>query len=165
MGGRAIAVVEAGHVFDVAVILFVEIDSVPAGLEVNLSAQTVDAACCRHAWLLFARGDIEASIADTVSLRTLAVGDELLGVVGACAWNARDHAEAGREGLDVGFIVAATEIVDGHSTVLDLFEGAVAMVVIEVGSPVGGLVGSDLTGRAIGLSQRVIVGRETEAGG
>ena len=48
------------------VVGFVEVDSVPARLELNLSPKTVRAVCAAHAWSFFRWSGIEASKADTV---------------------------------------------------------------------------------------------------
>ena len=79
--GRADAVVQVGHVFHVAVVGFVQVDAVPAGLEVDLCSQAVDAAGSSHARLLFAWRGVQASKADSVGFRTLAAGDQVLSVV------------------------------------------------------------------------------------
>lgn len=105
---------------------------------------------------------MEASEGDAVSDGADVLVSEVLGVVGAGGGVAGEHAEAFGEGFDVCGVVAAAFVVDGHALVGDLFEGAVGVVVVELGGPVGGFVFLDLAGGAVGLLEGGVGGVEAD---
>jgi hypothetical protein len=63
------AVVDAGQVFDVRIVVQIEVDSIPARLEVDLSAEAIDAVCLKHVVLFW---NIVSSVNTT---ETYSVGD------------------------------------------------------------------------------------------
>ena len=78
---RADAVVEVREVLYVAVVGLVQVDAVPAGLEMDLCSQAVAAAGSGHARLLFARRGVQTRKADSVGFGTVAPWDQGLSVV------------------------------------------------------------------------------------
>ena len=162
VGGGADAVVHHGHVCYMAVILFVEIDTIPARLKMHLCSQSIDAVRFVHAGCLGGRVSLEASKGDAVSDGANVLVGEVLCVVGAGGGVAGEHAEAFGEGLDVCGIFAATFVVDCHALVRDFFEGAVGVVVVELRGPVGGFVFLDFAGGAVGLLEGGVSGIEAD---
>ena len=105
---------------------------------------------------------MEASEGDAVGDGADVLVGEVLGVVGAGGGVAGKHAEAFGEGFYVCSVVAAAFVVDGHALVGDFFEGAVGVVVVELGGPVGGFVFLDLTGGTVGLLEGGVGGVEAD---
>ena len=105
---------------------------------------------------------MEASEGDAVSDGADVLVGEVLGVVGAGGGVAGEHAEAFGEGFDICGVVAASFVVDGHALVRYFFEGAVGVVVVELGGPVGGFVFLDFAGGAIGLLEGGVGGVEAD---
>ena len=85
-----------------------------------------------------------------------------MGVIGAGGEVAGEHTEAFGEGFDVCCVVAATFVVDCHALVGDFFEGAVGVVVVELGGPVGRFVFLDFAGGAVGLLEGGVGGLEAD---
>ena len=94
---------------------------------------------------------METSEGDAVSDRADVLVGEVFGVVGAGGGVAREHAEAFGEGFYVCIVITAAFIVDCHALVGDFFEGAVGVVIVELGGPVGGFVFLDFAGGAVRL--------------
>ena len=150
MRGRADAVVDPGQVGHVRVVLFVEVDAVPAGLELDLGPQPVGAVRVGHQRGFRLRGVVQAGEADAVGDRSVGFVGCRRGLVGAEGFVARDHAEAWGEGHDGAFVVATPEVVDCHAAVGHFQEGGVGVLVVERGCPVGRFVGLDLARGAVG---------------
>lgn len=146
------------------VIRFVEAHAIPAGLELDLGAQTVGAVGVVHE-VRFGHGVfVEAGEADAVrdgSRVRVGLGRRVVRAEGSVAG---DHAEARGEGHDVGAVVTAAEVIDCHPLVGDFFEGAVGVLVVEDGRPVGGFVGLDFAGRAVGGLKGGVGGVEADVG-
>lgn len=142
--GRTFPIVDAGHVRHVRVIGLVEINAVPAGLELDLRAQAIDALRAAHGRRFRHGGGVQARETHAVGHGAgveVGFGGRGVGAQGAVVGN---HAEAGREGDDASAVVAAAEVVDCHAAVGHFLEGAVGVLVVEQGGPVGGFVGLDL---------------------
>ena len=101
------AIVHHGHVRYVAIIFFIEIHPIPAGLEMYLCSQSIDAVRFIHAGCLGGRVSLEASEGDAVSDGADVLVGQVSGVVGAGGGVAGEHAEAFGEGFDVCGVVAA----------------------------------------------------------
>ena len=99
--GGTDAVIHHRHVRYMAVILFVEVHPVPAGLEMDLCSQSVDAVRFIHAGCLGGRVSLEAREGDAVSDGADVLVGQGLGVVGAGGSVAGEHAEAFGKGFDV----------------------------------------------------------------
>ena len=76
-----------------------------------------------------------------------------------------EHAQAGREGLEVGAVGAAAEVVDSHAVGGNFLEGCVGVLVVEQGGPVGGFVGLDFAGGAAGSLEGGMGGVGGDIGG
>lgn len=83
-----------------------------------------------------------------------------MSVVGASGGVAGEHAEAFGEGFDVCGVVAAAFVIDCHALVGHFFEGAVGVVVVELGGPVAGFVFLNFAGGAVGLLEGGVGGIE-----
>lgn len=81
--GRADAVVDAGHVGHVRVVRFVEAAAVPAGLELDLGPQPVDAVRVRHQRCFGLGLAVQAGEADAVGDGAVLLVGYGCGVVGA----------------------------------------------------------------------------------
>lgn len=103
---------------------------------------------------------MKAGEGDAVSDGADVLVGQVLGVVGAGGGVAGEHAEAFGEGFDVCGVGAAAFVIDCHALVGDFFEGAVGVVVVELGGPVGGFVFLDFAGGAVGLLEGGVGGIE-----
>ena len=103
---------------------------------------------------------MEAREGDAVSDGADVLVGEVLGVVGAGGEVAGEHAKAFGEGFYVCGVVAAAFVIYCHALVGDFFEGAVGVVVVELGGPVGGFVFLDFAGGAAGLLEGGVGGIE-----
>ena len=105
---------------------------------------------------------MEASERDAVSDGADVLVGQVLGVVGAGGGIAGEHAEAFGEGFDICGVVPTAFVIDCHALVGDFFEGAIGVVIVELGGPVGGFVFLDFAGGAAGLLERGVGGAEAD---
>lgn len=132
VAARAFAIVDAAHVRDVRLVGLVQVDAIPAGLEVDLRSEPVLAARLRQVRRLLLGRLVKTGEADAVGDGAAAGGGgEGLGVEGAGVLVTGEHSEAWGEGLDVGAVGASAEVVDGHAVGGDFLEGAVGVLVVE----------------------------------
>lgn len=82
VGIGAVTVVDAGHVFNMAVVWLVQISAVPAALEMNLCPKAVLTIGLGHVVRLLAVGTIEAGKVDAIRDGAYATGNELVLLVG-----------------------------------------------------------------------------------
>ena len=165
---RAIAVVDAAEVRDVALVCLVEIHAVPAGLEMHLRPESVRAARLREMGRFFLGLGVQACEADALGDFAAAVrqgGGEGAVVEAAGVLVAGKHAQARGEGLQVGAVGAAAEVVDGHAVSGDFLECFVGVLVVEQGGPVGRSVVLDFAGGAIGGLEGGVGGVGRDVGG
>lgn len=151
MRGRTEAIIYPAHVSDVTIIALIQINAIPARLEMDLRAQAIAASRVRHQWSLFAWIFVKTSETDAVGDRSaifVGLGGLLVGARGDVS---RHHAETGRVGGEVLVVVAAAEVVDYHAAVLDFFEAAVGVLVVEQWGPVGGFIILDFAAGAVCL--------------
>ena len=105
---------------------------------------------------------METREGDAVSDGADVLVGQVLGVVGAGGGVAGEHAETFGKRFDICGVVPAAFVIDCHSLVGDFFEGAVGVVVVELGGPVGGFVFLDFAGGAVGLLEGGVGGAETD---
>ena len=127
---RALAVVDAAEVRHMALIGLVQIKPVPTALEMHLRPQPIAAARLRQVRRLLLRRFIQTREADAVGDGAAAGGEGFV-VVCAGVLVAGEHAQARREGLQVGAVGAAAEVVDGHAGGGDFLESGVGVLVVE----------------------------------
>ncbi len=141
----AYAAIYSRKVGDMRLVWFVEVLAIPAGLEVDLSSQTlwavdVGKVVGLRSWLSI----VDASEACALRKQTASRQDALC-VEAACAVVAGDHLEAWWEWLDtIAVVLTAAEIVNGHPAVGNLFVCAIGMSKVELRGPICGLVALDL---------------------
>ena len=138
------------------IILLVETFPIPTALEMDLSPKSILTVRLPHKRCFFTRRFIQTR--ERYSIRNRATVFECLGIffVRARGYVAGDHAEAGGEGFYVCFVVAAAEVVDYHAAVGNFLEGAVGVLVVEEGGPVGGFVVLDFAGGAVCGAEGVV---------
>ena len=159
--GRAIPVIDAAQVRYVALVFFVEVHAVPAGLEMHLRSQPVCAARLCEMRCFFLDLGVEAGEADALGDFSAAFchrGGEREVVEAPGVLVARQHTQPGRKGLYVGAVGAATEVVDGHTVGGDFLEGVVGVLIVKQRGPIGRFISLDFAGGAVG-------GLESDVGG
>jgi len=144
----------------------VQVDTIPAAREEDLSTNTIGAVV---AWQTVGLSSgrtivVEAGEADSVGLE---VTSEV-----ALEWVTRNHAEASRESNE-GVVVGARalQVVDGRATersasVTSLrhsLDTAVGELEVELGGPVSRKIGGDGARGTAGVAELVVVGVEAEA--
>ena len=105
---------------------------------------------------------MEACEGDAVSDGADVLVGQVLGVVRAGGGVAGEHAEAFGKWFNVCGVVPAAFVIDCHALIGDFFEGAVGVVVVELGGPVGGFVFLDFAGGAVGLLKGGVGGVEAD---
>ena len=163
VGIGAVTVVDAGHVFNVAVVWLVQISTIPAALEMDLSSKTVLTIGLGHVVRLLATGTIEAGEVHAIRDGAFATRNELIRLVGSSGFVTRDHAESRGE-RSQSFVAAPAQVINDHAAVGDLLERAVGMLVVHGWSPIGRLIILDLTRAAGSLQQGFISGLGVNVG-
>ena len=144
----------------------VQVDTVPAAREEDLSTNTIGAVVARQTVGLSSSRTIVVEACETDS-----VGLEVASEV-ALEWVTRDHAEASWEGHERVVVgTGALEVVDSCATkrstsVTSLrhsLNTAVGKLEVELGSPVSGQIGSDRAGGTAGVAELVVIGVEAKA--
>lgn len=118
-----------------AVVWEVVVDSIPARLEMNLSAETVLAIGLIHHWRFWHWRSSKTGEADTVTNGSRVLISQR-GVVRASESVTGEHSEAWWKGFQISSDVSTTFVIDGHSSVGDFLEGAIGMLVVQERSPV-----------------------------
>lgn len=144
----------------------VSVDTVPAGLQLDLSTKTVRAVCVLH---VIGIGDsvavVQANEADTIGDGTR--GKSLVApghgrvVVVTSEHVTGEHLKSRRERFDVRNITT-TEVVDGHRVVGDFLESTINVLIVKLRSPVTRFVRLNLTRGARRLAHGVEVGSNVD---
>ena len=144
-------IVDSTLVSDVRVVLLVQIPSIPAALEVDLSTHAVPTLCAVHVRLL------DRLIVQAVKTDSICNGSAWVFfcavchgrvVVASCRFvSGEDHETFGERHCLID-VWSTSKVVDNGTVVMNFIEGAIGIFVVECGRPVCRLVRPDFTGRA-----------------
>lgn len=152
-------VVDLAHVIDVSIVVQIQINTVPAGLKLNLGTESIRTICPVNGGCLWPRLSVQAVEANTVRERSTGdrgvVKGHGLVVIRSGERVSRKHLETSREWHDVFAVVTTAEIIYCHTTVGNFLERSIGMFVVKLRSPITRFVGLDLarrTGRVTHIS-------------
>ena len=136
----------------------IEVLSIPARREEDLSSQTIGAIVVREVSSLWLGSPtiVETVVADCLRRK--------VGTTSTFEWVAGNHAKAWRGGFNLFSISSTLQIVDSHTTnLIDAFESSVLMLEEKIRSPVIAVVSDYCTRGASRSLCRVVVHGEIES--